>query len=979
MFSTRVAGEPSGRIWDALGNWAILCVMLVLSIAAAPVSAFAAPPSAASKVVWDFTYPNGYAPSAPLAGDAGNNLYGVARLGGPDGGGTIFYAADKSGTPTATDVVAFGTPEAPKDTIGEHPAAPLLYVPTQSGKTNGTFYGTTTDFGPGGSGTVFQFTPGATPGSGTVTVLVALPCKVVSVLTTDASAAPGQTWDKTLYGSSFNGKTGCGELFELQWNSSAAGGPAWQFSDLYDFPASGLYGKAPNAITFVPGLGGAFSFFGTTFSEGEYGNGTLFEVTPTSGSAPPAATIELLHSFTPPDGFNPNSQLVLSGGLLYGTSLAGGSTGNGTLFYATTSGIVVTFHNFSFTDGEGPNFLGTDAAGNIYGTTKGGGKGAGTLFSLSQTNSFNWSYPFPYKQGLSPNGFLSIGPSNFVVTCAAGSTNGVGSVIYGASSIPTPPTNIVFYPFDAPGGTFPASSLLAVGAPEDQTLYGTTSEGGPNNTGTVFGFVPGGDAPMLDTIFSFDQVNANSSGAFPNESLIADSLGNLWGTTEYGGSVTTIEFVNGKKVKVTDYNNTGVIYELSFDSTSGVWTEKPVFAFAAYDGNFDDGANLTGSYPHCALVAGPGGLLYGTTLLGGSTGANGNLAAGGSGTIFSINPSTGQFASIYSFAGPNSSGDYLGGFAPNTLYYDSTSGLLYGTTEAGGQNGYGLIFSLDPTTNPVTFTDVYDFVSAVGSGSSAGLSEAIDAATGDLLLIGTAQYGGSSDLGTLFQYDLTKQIAKVDLDFDGISNGANPTAGVLIVPDGGSVESGNVRTDVPVRGTFHIELSTFDGKTNGKATKTAAQAANQPSVGGAFLDLPEYGATALVLDPFDGANGSNPADELTYGSDGYYYGTAQYGGTGFGTIVQVTHPVIGLVTPPSATIGSAVNLNIAGSGFVAGATVTWKPSGSAAVALLPSSIMPGQILVTVPASDNTSTGVAQVSVTEAGPTAAIPATVDVTK
>ena len=198
-----------------------------------------------------------------------------------------------------------------------------------------------------------------------------------------------------------------------------------------------------------------------------------------------------LVEFTGADGARPSGGLTMgSEGNLFGTSYFGGSKNDGTIFevvktqsgYANTPTTLVSFHA---ADGEFPGgSLIADTAGNFYGTTIGGGaNNDGTVFKLAKTND-------------------------------------------GYASKPT-----VLVSFTGIDGANPYADLIADGA---GNLYGTTSQGGSDNDGTVFMLArtEDGYASTPTTLVSF----TGADGSVPYGSLIFDAAGNLFGTTYGGGA-----------------------------------------------------------------------------------------------------------------------------------------------------------------------------------------------------------------------------------------------------------------------------------------------------------------------------------------------------------------------------------------------------------------------------------------------------------
>ena len=171
-------------------------------------------------------------------------------------------------------------------------------------------------------------------------------------------------------------------------------------------------------------------------------------------------------------------------------------------------------------------------------------------------------------------------------------------------------------------------------------------------------------------------------GRFPNGQLIADHAGNLYGTTEFGGT-----------------SDNGVVFELSPPAVrGGKWTETVLYRFS---GGSD------GIGPNPGLVFDKSGNLYGTTFDGGNCRYY-------CGVVFRLAPPTTQGGAwtetiLHAFGGPNSSD---GGAPTGSLVFDK-AGNLYGTTEFGGDvSSCGVVFQLSPSALPGglwTETVLYSF------------------------------------------------------------------------------------------------------------------------------------------------------------------------------------------------------------------------------------------------------------------------------
>jgi uncharacterized repeat protein (TIGR03803 family) len=185
-------------------------------------------------------------------------------------------------------------------------------------------------------------------------------------------------------------------------------------------------------------------------------------------------------------------------------------------------------------------------------------------------------------------------------------------------------------------------------------LYGAATAGGIYGSGVVFELTPRGVGEWnFRTIYSF---RGQPDGSFPYGALLFDRLGNIYGTTYYGGA-----------------NGIGAVYELS-PRPVGEWNESVLYSF-------QEGSD--GNSPIGNLVSDSVGNLYGTTSEGGL----------GSGTIFKLSPiGGGQWMEtvVHPFEGPPD-----GAFAYNGMVVDGF-GNFYGATVHGGDNDDGAIYKFTP-------------------------------------------------------------------------------------------------------------------------------------------------------------------------------------------------------------------------------------------------------------------------------------------
>jgi uncharacterized repeat protein (TIGR03803 family) len=301
---------------------------------------------------------DGWSPYSGLVQGSDGSFYGATVYGGNYncylGCGTI-YKITPAGA--LTTVYSFDGSQ------GTYPAAP----PVQG--RDGNFYGTTMWGGTYGAGTVFKLTP-----SGTLTTLHNFDGSENEMpLGALVQATDGNFYGTTRYGGGGNNcdSDSCGSIFKITSSGTLTTVHSFDGSDGW-WPFAGL----------VQATDG--NFYGTTIYGGSgdcygFGCGTIFKITP-------AGTLTTLYSFQDsPDGYWPTAGLVqASDGNFYGTTAAGGTYGDATVFEITAAGTLTTLHNFNGSDGSGCNGGLVQAAdGNFYGTTYGGGaNGGGTVFRL---------------------------------------------------------------------------------------------------------------------------------------------------------------------------------------------------------------------------------------------------------------------------------------------------------------------------------------------------------------------------------------------------------------------------------------------------------------------------------------------------------------------------------------------------------------------------------------------------------------------
>jgi uncharacterized repeat protein (TIGR03803 family) len=356
--------------------------------------------------------------------------------------------------------------------------------------------------------------------------------------------AAGNLYGTTNQGGAYAPNSG-GTVFQL--TPKAGGG--WIQNVLHSFGASGD-GAFPSAGLVADASG---NLYGTTPTGGAYNNGTVFELKLTTSGW----TELILHNFNNNgrDGFNPSAGLIFDdSGNLYGTTRFGGPytcavSGCGTVFELTpqadgrwTEKILHSFGQTS-TDGYQPLAgLIFDASGNLFGTTYfGGAFFEGTVFELTRRPNGTWLERIPHH--FNANGTDGFNPAAGLVLDAAGNLYGTtyqGGHNLGTVFKLTPKTGVgwtetILHAFGNSAGTDgynPVSGLILDSA---GNLYGTTPVGGSNNVGIVFKLTPAAGSWTETVLHTFNADGTDGYNSYAG--LVFDSSGNLYGTTNIGGTV----------------------------------------------------------------------------------------------------------------------------------------------------------------------------------------------------------------------------------------------------------------------------------------------------------------------------------------------------------------------------------------------------------------------------------------------------------
>ncbi len=286
---------------------------------------------------------------------SGNTLYGMTAEGGSSIFGTIFTINTNGGGFTVLHDFTGNSSD------GSYPRGNL----TLSGS---ILYGMTPNGGPSNDGIIFSIKSNGSSFT------------IIHNFTGSSSDGTGPIGSLTLSGNTLYGMTAAGGsgndgiIFSIDTNGNS-------FTDLHNFIGTSSDGASPYGGLTLSGS----KLYGMTYYGGSSNYGIVFSIN-TNGSS-----FTDLHNFTgsSSDGEQPEGSLTLSGNMLYGMTLAGGSSTNGVIFSIDTNGSSFTdLHNFTGSSSDGANPLGslTLSGNTLYGMAQvGGDSNEGIIFSLKDT------------------------------------------------------------------------------------------------------------------------------------------------------------------------------------------------------------------------------------------------------------------------------------------------------------------------------------------------------------------------------------------------------------------------------------------------------------------------------------------------------------------------------------------------------------------------------------------------------------------
>jgi uncharacterized repeat protein (TIGR03803 family) len=714
---------------------------------------------------------------------------------------------------------------------------------------DGFFYGTTRHGGSNSWGSVFRMAPGGPPAS------------LYAFSGGNDGATPfsalAQGVDGNFYGTTvMGGSNENGTVFRMTPGGALAALATFNITN-GNLPYGGLILGADAALHGTCDQGGAGSF------------GTVYQVS-TNGA------LAILHSFSEgSDGGQPVAGLLMGGdGNFYGTTFAGGAYGYGTVFRISTNGTLTTLVSLGYTNGAYPRGgLAQDADGNFYGaTSQGGDYTNGTVFKMTSAGLVTNLYSFTGGEdgGQPAAGLLYGSDGDFYGTTAYGGHYGDGTLF----TIAPGGMFRTLVQFEGFNGANPQAQLAeSTGG----ILYGTTPNGGANNRGAIFSLAiasapeitapPASRAVFVGQNLEFNVAVFGSAPLFyqwqKNATNLADG-GNVSGSSTRILSLTNASLADAGTYSVMvsnahgSSNSAGALLTVASSApyivlqptnqTVGPGTNAALVAGAL--GNFplmyqwqkngvnlSDGGNLSGSATSVLTLTNVTQANNGTYRLIVSNSVSWAASSNAVLTVIPASASGTRLATLYSFAGGSDGG------TPNALAA-GTNGILYGTTEFGGQGG--TVFTVN--TNGAVAT-LAAFGPATGFTPLAGLAQG-----GDGNFYGSTEFGGTNFVGNIFE--LTPGGALTNLySFTGGSDGSSPTAALAPGADG----------------DFYGTTATGGDDGAGNVFKMTP--------GGLLTNL--YSFT-------NGADGSGPVGPLVQGTDGNFYGMTGGGLHGYGNVFKMT-------------------------------------------------------------------------------------------
>lgn len=641
-------------------------------------------------------------------------------------------------------------------------------------------------------------------------------------------------------------------------------------------------------------------FWGTTRNAGSLSQGNIFRVH--SGGNDPENILSFDTGVT--TNYATGGFCEASNGKLYGLMGVPGSGYQSMIAeYDPATQLVVKKIEFPNIDGREPRGQMVEAPnGKLYGVTSHGGVyNNGVLFEYDfQANIYTKKYDFGIP-GVSDQTYcsLTLGSNGKLYgTTRTGGTYNLGGILFEFD----PDTGVftVVHNFDSIiGGIQPYAS--PVQAPNGK-LYGTTRSGGVDDKGTIYEYDPVGTT--VTKVYDFPNnyynpdylvmasngkiyggcwggISLNNGLIFEfdpdtyNFQIVHEYAGGLDGSGKAGYMMEAADGYIYGFCSSTYYYDFGAIYKFDYNTTSFEILHTLDTVFEGGGGWFEHGFITESSVD---------GFLYSNTGIGGLY----NFGA-----MLKIDPVSEEVTSVFPLNTIELAGGQNLGELPLGSLIVSTNNKVYGTTSQGGDFGSGVLFEYDPATN--IYTKQVDFDGSV-LGSQPG-TILVEADNGKIYLV--TEFGGSSNMGTLVEYNPGTNMAVSLMDFDGTLNGGNPKGGLIQASNGllyGLTSSGGLNNDgvlfeynilTGVYTKHHDFSSTVTGSEPFSSLYEASDGmlygttnSGGSSGAGVIFEFDPGTNTVSTLVEFDGTTmGANPQGSVIEGDSGKIYGMTRFGGT----------------------------------------------------------------------------------------------------
>jgi len=485
------------------------------------------------------------------------------------------------------------------------------------------------------------------------------------------------------------------------------------------------------------------------------------------------------------------------------------------------------------------------AQSSLWGLTSAGGFSNGVVFGINTgSNAISTQTALLNNAGAAPQliKLLEVGGKLYGTTNSGG-TGGVLFEYNFATNIYVPKLS-----FSGASGAYPGSNsqgplMLA----SSGKVYGMTRSGGSNNGGVLFEYAPSTNGYSVLVNFQ-----ANS---FPSGSLFETAGGRFIGMTRGPSNGVLFEYIPGS----------GTTTLVAFTGSTGL---------------------VMGNAPMGSVIEGTTNVVYGLTQSGGTN---------NDGVIFKYNLSMSSYSVVTSFTSATT------GKNPMGTLVKAANGKLYGVTSAGGGNGFGTLFELDPSTD--TFTKLADFTGS-GTGNGNGSQCTLLEVSGKLY--GTTRFGGANNGGVIFEYDISGNTLTKKIDL-ALATGNTPVGSLMLASNGniygtttggGSASQGVIFEYVISSNTYtkKIDLNSTQGGgfmgsltlgTNNKFYGVFRTGGAQ-NLGGVFEY--DYANNVYALKAsLSSVLGSLPMGSFVMAGNGKFYALTSAGGSsGNGSIVEYT-------------------------------------------------------------------------------------------